>query len=95
MRIEPIHVWMWIERGLGWNIVGRGLCHVLHNVNLCGSIASDWDTEETKAPDVQSQLDGVVRNKAIHMKVSAGMAKPGSDRNNTVHGYFNSCLYSH
>ena len=48
-----------------------------------------------KAADVQSQLDGVARNKTIYMEVSAGMAKPGYDRNNAVHGYFNSCLCSY
>ena len=50
---------------------------------------SNWDVEGTKAVDVQSQL-GVVRNKTIYMKVSAGMSELGYDRNNTLHGDFNS-----
>ena len=47
-------------------------------------MASGWNTEETKAlsriwgaADMQSQPDGVVRNEAIYMKVSAGMAELG------------------
>ena len=50
-------------------------------------MASGWDTEETKAllgiwgtADVQSQLDGVKRNKTIYSKVSAGMAELGYAR---------------
>ena len=35
---------------------------------------SGWDVEKTKAADIRSQLDRVVRNKTIYMKVSAGMA---------------------
>ena len=52
-------------------------------------MASNWDVEETKAADVQSQL-GVVLNKTIYMKVSAGMAELDYNRNNTLQGYFNS-----
>ena len=52
-------------------------------------MASGWDVDETKAVDMQSQLV-VVRNKAIYMKVSAGMAELGYIRNNTLHNYFNS-----
>ena len=39
-------------------------------------MASSWDVEETKVANVQSQL-GVVQNKTIYMKVSAGMAEIG------------------
>ena len=44
--------------------------------------------EETKAADVQSQLDRVVQDKTIYMKLFAGMPELGYDRNNTLHGYF-------
>ena len=52
-------------------------------------MASNWDVEGTKDAEVQSQL-GVVRNKTIYIKVSAGMSELGYDRNSTLHGYFNS-----
>ena len=58
-------------------------------------MASGWDTEVMKAVDVQSELDGVVWNKSIYIKVSAGMVKLGYNRNNTVHDYFNSWWYSY
>ena len=58
-------------------------------------MASGWDTKVTKAADVQSQLDGVVRNKTIYTKVSTEMAEFGYNQSNTVHGYFNSWWYSY
>ena len=53
-------------------------------------MASSWNVEKTKAADIQSQL-GLVRNKTIYMKASAGMTELGYNQNNTLHGYFKSC----
>ena len=91
MRIELIHIWRSIGNGLGWNVVGRSLCHTLHSVNFRSmkSMASSWNAEETKAADTQNQL-GVMRSKTIYMKVSVGMAELGYDSNNILQGYFNS-----
>ena len=75
MCIEPIHIWRCIESGLGWDVVGHGLRHMLHSVKL-HSAKVYWDVEETKATEVQSQL-GVVQNKTIYMKVSSGKAELG------------------
>ena len=61
-------------------------------VYMLGSCMLGWNVEETKAADVQSQL-GVVQNKTIYMKVSPGKAELGYDRNNILHGYFNSWQY--
>ena len=50
-------------------------------------MAAGWDYAETKDllgvwgdADVQSQLDGIVRNKAIYQKVAAAMAELGYNR---------------
>ena len=50
-------------------------------------MAAGWDFAEAKAllgiwgdADVQSQLDGIVRNKAIYQKVATAMAELGYSR---------------
>ena len=47
-------------------------------------MAAGWDLAETKAllgiwgdADIQNQLDGIVRNKAIYQKVATAMAELG------------------
>ena len=93
MQIESIHIWRCIESGLGWDVVGRGLRHVLHSMNFRSAkvwlVIGMW--RGTKAADVQSQL-GVVQNKTIYMEVFAEMSELGYSRNNTLHGDFNSWL---
>ena len=56
-----------MESGSRWNEVGYGLRHVFHSVNFRSAEA--WLVvrirRETKAADMQSQLDGVVQDKTI------------------------------
>ena len=84
-----------VRSGLEWNVGGRSLCHMtevctrirVRSVRGMQLIAAGWNFAETKAllgiwgdADVQNQLDGIERNKAISQKVATAIAALGYSR---------------
>ena len=83
MRIESIHFRKWIEFscGLEWNVGGRSLRHMtcVHRhsqmTSVCGDEGSVGYTRVDA--DVKTQLDEIIRNKAICQKVANAVAQRG------------------
>ena len=82
-----------VTSGLEWNVGGRSLRHMtsVHRHSRMTSVrVCSCDLAETKAllgilegrgdADVQNQLDGIIRNKAIYQKVANAMAERGYSR---------------